>query len=430
MLITTFIGWMALPVTNYPSNVISPDGFSIEVIGTLLPSDLPLPKSLVVAVVVFLALIAKAPTAFRQLSPTRYDAAILLFCLSPLLAAAVGRTTFGTAGEQAGYLAGTWGATWMTGRLMLGDDPGRNALVKTIAASGLFLVPVAIVEGYGAPWLYPYFYGPHPFIADGAQRFAGYRPLGFFEHGNQYGMWISMAALAAVSLALKRKPGSRLEVPVAVVLVACAIASQSVGAILLLLLGTAAILASRRMRQLGIVAAAVIVALFGTAYVSGKVPLRSWALETPSGQAVTALLRKTGRQSLAWRVQRDQLAVGMIQRAPLTGYGTWDWWRPLKSHPWGLPQLLAGQFGVLALAFSAFALLGGAVRQIWRGSTNPLPFIVVLAAVDAWLNSAAYLPAILAAAALAARPRSRMVCPADGNAASAGASAPTLVDRN
>jgi len=91
----------------------------------------------------------------------------------------------------------------------------------------------------------------------------------------------------------------------------------------------------------------------------------------------------------------------MIYRVPLTGYGTWDWWRPLKSHPWGLPLLLAGQFGFLSLVLVTIALFAGAIREIWLGSHSILPVVVILAAIDAWLNSCIYFPAMLAAAAMA-----------------------------
>jgi hypothetical protein len=85
----------------------------------------------------------------------------------------------------------------------------------------------------------------------------------------------------------------------------------------------------------------------------------------------------------------------------VAGHGVWDWWRPVGTHPWGLPLLIAGQFGLLALAFATFALLAAPLRDIWRGSASILPVLVVLAALDSWLNSTAYIPAILAAAAIA-----------------------------
>ncbi len=397
----SFGGWLALPVADYPATTITAGSFTVDVIGTALPSNLLVTKALVVPLVVFACLALTAPHLFRGFRFKAIDAAMAAFCLSPLLAYAAGKVPIASALAQAGYLAGVWGGTWMTGRLILRSQPGRRGLITAIAASGLVLVPAAILEGLHSPWFYSAAYGTHPFEFNGAARYFGFRPLAFFENGNQYGIWIAMAALAAVFRALRSRPQSWIDVAIAGLLVVCAIASQSVGAIILLVLGSGWLLASARIRRIAIIASGLLVAIGGTAYLSGKVPLRSWALSTPAGQTTAAVLRATGRESLGWRVQRDQTSLPMIYRAPLTGYGTWDWWRPLKSHPWGLPLLLAGQFGLLSLALVTIALLAGAIREMWQGSRSILPVVVILAATDAWLNSFVYFPAILAAAAMA-----------------------------
>jgi hypothetical protein len=236
---------------------------------------------------------------------------------------------------------------------------------------------------------------------NGVSRYVGFRPLAFFEDGNQYGTWISMAALVCVHGMLVRRMRSAGHIMLAALLTAAAVASQSIGAILLLAGGCGYMLVSLRARRAIMLAAALLTATGGAAYLSGKAPLRSWALETPSGQAVSKVLYLTNRASLGWRVQRDQQALSLIHQAPLVGYGTWDWWRPVGSHPWGLPLLIAGQFGLLALAFATFALLTGPLRDSWRGSGSVLPVIVILAVMDSCLNSTVYIPAILASAAIA-----------------------------
>jgi O-antigen ligase len=244
-------------------------------------------------------------------------------------------------------------------------------------------------------------FGDHPFQVSGVVRYFGFRPLGFFEDGNQYGIWMALAALAAVSRVLTRPTRARIDIAIAVLLVACAIAAQSIGAIILLALGAAWLAASVSGKRIGLVVAGLLFAVGGTAYASGKVPLEHWAKNTAPGQAVVGALKASGRASLGWRVKRDQDALPMIWRAPLTGYGKWDWWRPLKSHPWGLPLLIAGQFGLLSMLLAALAMFGGAAREMWRCRSSALPIMVVAAGVDACLNSCVYLPAILAAGALA-----------------------------
>lgn len=396
------LGWLVLPVANYPQSAFIARDLTMEVIGTALPSRLLITKALVVAMTVFVCLVVKAPQLFARLRVTAPDVALALFCISPLLASLAGKVSVQDGLVQAAYLAGVWGCSWMTARLALSDGEGRRGLAMAIMISGLFLLIPAVLEGARPAWIYNSVYGPHPFVFDGAFRYIGYRPLAFFEHGNQYGMWVSMAALVALHEVVVRRYRSAAHVAVAAVLAAAAIASQSIGAILLLVGGAWSAFVSLRMRRAIMVAAALLVSTAGAAYVSGKLPLRSWMIETPSGQVVGAVLRMTGRGSLSWRAQRDQQALRLIHEAPVAGHGVWDWWRPVGSHPWGLPLLIAGQFGVIALAFAAFALLVGPLRDVWRGSRSVLPLLVVLAVIDSWLNSWAYLPAIMAAAAVAA----------------------------
>lgn len=400
VLIASFVGWLLLPVAVYPGDTTLPGRFAMDIIGTSLPSRLFLTKTLVVAVTVFVCLAVRAPGLFARFKVTVPDLALGLFCLSPLLAGLVGRVPVEQGLAQVAYLTGVWGCTWMTARLALGDQEGRRGLATAAVLSGMVLMIPAIVEAVRPAWIYAAVYGPHPFVHAGVGRYLGFRPLAFFEDGNQYGIWISLAALAGMHRVLVGRRRSAGDIGIATLLAACAVASQSVGAILLLVAGSLWMLVSLRARRGLLVAAALLAAIGGTAYLSGKVPLRSWALETPAGQAVNGMLRAAGRGSLGWRIQRDQKALGLIHSAPLTGYGTWDWWRPAGAHPWGLPLLIAGQFGLLSLVLVAIALLTAALRDIWRGSNSVLPILIVCAMIDAWLNSAIYLPAILISAAI------------------------------
>lgn len=401
VLICSFGGWLFLPVAAYPAETITPQNFTVDIIGTALPSNLLVTKALIVPAVVLACLALVAPHRLAKFQPIRLDAAIAGFCLSPLLAWAAGRVPAGVALVQAGYLAGSWGAIWIAGRLFLGNQAGSRSLVTAMIFSGILLLPVSIFEGLQPAGLYGLVFGAHPFQLEGATRYFGFRPLGFFEHGNQYGIWMAMAALAAASRALRTRPRSGLYIAIAAALVAGSIASQSVGAIILLGAGIVWLLLPPPAMRASLAAAGLLLAVGGTAYLSGRVPIQHHAESTELGRKAIAALEATGRKSLGYRVRRDQMALPLIYRAPLAGYGVWDWWRPLKSHPWGLPLLIAGQFGLLALLLAAIALFGGAVRELWRGSRSVLPIIVVMAGIDAWLNSYIYFPAILAAAAMA-----------------------------
>ncbi len=399
-LIGYFGGWLILPVAIYRSGTLTPEGFTLDVIGTALPSDLLLTKAIVIPLTVLVGLALKSPSLLRNYRVGPTDIAMAAFCMTPLLAFCGGRIGLGSAASQVGYLAAVWGGTWMIGRLLFTGKDGRQSLIMAMAMSGLVLVPFAIVEGLGSPRLYALVYGAHPFHMDGVQRYYGSRPLAFFEHGNQYGIWIAMSALAAIHLSRQPESSSRTMTLFAGAFTICAFASQSIGAILLLIVGAAWLLLSGRARRLILIAGAVLTLIGGVAYLSGKGPMERLAYRTGAGEAVIGILKTAGRGSLSWRVHRDLEALETIGRAPLTGSGGWDWWRPLNAHPWGFPLLLAGQFGLLSLALVGFAMLAGSVRQLWHHSNDLLPVVVLLASIDAWLNSFLYFPAVLAAAAI------------------------------
>lgn len=368
-------------------------------------------KAIVVALTVFVCLVVRAPMRFARFRATLLDFALSLFCLSPLLASFAGKISIQQGLIQSAYLASVWGCTWITARVALAEDDGRRYLATAIAWSGVVLLIAAILEAVHPAWIYVAVYGPHPFVSTGVSRYIGFRPLAFFEDGNQYGIWISMAAIAGAHRVVVGRKRSAVDLGIAALLIVSAVASQSMGAILLFFAASFWMALTVRARRALLIAAALLTAVGGTAYLSGKVPLRSWVVETRTGQMVNAVLRASGRGSLGWRVQRDQKALGLIHSAPLTGYGTWDWWRPVGAHPWGLPLLIAGQFGLLSLGLAAIALLTAALRDIWRGSSSLLPIVIVCAMVDAWLNSAIYLPAILVAGAIALpmrRPRGHL----------------------
>ena len=412
--IGTFLaGWTLLPVGVYPAGA-ELVAFPYWITGAAVPSDMLVTKAWVAPAVALAVALLVARRAFASLRATPFDAAMLLWCAWPIVAALLATEPRPGGAIASAYLIGTWGATWLLGRLVLGSDGGRRLLVEALPWAGLACLPFALVEGLAGPDLYGrVFDTPHPFRLDGAERYLGSRPIGFFEHGNQYGIWIAVCALAATWLAIGERTPRR--VVVAGVLVATAILAQSIGA-LLLLVGALVALASARWVRPRAVAAAAVVALVlgGTAYASGAVPWLRIGKETTAGRAVVEALRHAGRGSLPWRVAQDQRALGIALATPVAGSARWDWWRPLDTRPWGLGIQVLGQFGAVGLAALLVAWLGPAVRAAWRvpsraDAWNPGAPALALAAIacvglaDAALNAFVAWPSVLAAAALAAR---------------------------
>jgi hypothetical protein len=284
-----------------------------------------------------------------------------------------------------------------------------------LALAALACLPFALVEGPFGPWLYGAVYEPHPFRFDGDVRYLGFRPIGFFEHGNQYGLWVCLGALAALWWAVNAGAAARLARTVAAGVVAMGLAAQSLGAVLLLAGGAALLGACGRLRPRTMVAAASLVLIgSGAVYLSGVVPVTHIGKDTVFGRQVVEGLRVVGRGSFAWRVAQDQKFLAAAAARPLVGTGAWDSWRVHGIRPWGVSILLVLQFGMIGLALAAAALLAPALRVGWRAPLRSgwrpqsldllLATLVVLAAIDALLNSFVYFPAMMLAGALAASP--------------------------
>ena len=300
-LVALGLGWMLLPVEVFAPHTITAESFTIEVIGVALPSVPLVTKGWIAPCAVLLALVvARASGRWRPERHLRFvaaDLAIAMFCLAPLLPWASGRIDASLAVAQCLYLSGVWGATWLIGRVLLGTTAARLRFAGLLTWSGLALLPVAVLEGPRPPWLYGAVYGPHPFQLEGADRYLGYRPMGWFEHGNQYGIWMAMASLAALWLCLEESRKRLTDVLLAAVLGLAALASQSVGAVFLAGLGALWLILTARWRRGAMLLLAATVGLGAPAYLSGRVPLEHWAMNTSLGQAAVGKLREAGNRS-------------------------------------------------------------------------------------------------------------------------------------
>lgn len=395
-----FAGWLLLPVAIYPAYTISDGSFTKEVIGAALPSNLGLTKALLIPLTIVIGLSIRQPSLWQQRRIDIFDIAIATFCVWPLSQLFADNISVSQSLQQTAYLLGSWGGTWMVGRLVFHGEDAGTMLLHAIGWSGVALLPFSLLEGIAGPIVYPIFYGDHPFLLDGHSRDIGFRPMGLFEHGNQFGIWLAMAALAWIQIMREPHARHRIYKWIGAVVVAGAVASQSYGAIFLLIVGGIAILLPRKLFRQIFVAAIGGAFLMGAVYISGAIPVRQIEQSVVGSQTVHELLQKTMRGSLRWRIRKDLESLDLIHQAPVQGYGTWDWWRPLNAHPWGLPLLLAGQFGWIALFLALFAVLGRAAHAIFFSRQLILPIIVFAAAVDAALNSYIYFPALVIAGAL------------------------------
>jgi O-Antigen ligase len=407
-----FGGWLFAPVGVFPPGP-GEAAFPYWIVGSALPSDMLWQKAWLVPCVVLAAALAFDRASLRRFRPSWIDAPVIAWCAWPLLQSLAVDAPQPKGVMASLYLFASWGTTWCIGRVYARGVQGRLDLLRALAVTGVACLPFALLEGLAGAQAYGWVFGqPHPFRDDGAVRYLGWRPVGFFEHGNQYGIWVALCGLAALWLAWRRAEQDRRWRIVAVLAVAIALAAQSAGALLLALAGAAALAAAARVSPRRLVLAPLIVGVVASViYVSGVVPVTRLANDTAIGRTVVGAIKATGRGSFTWRVAQDQRALPLATARPLVGTGQWDWWRPQGSRPWGLAMLTLGQFGAIGLLLAAAALLAPVLRAAWSArSADPrspaalpwlLALLVLLAMQDALLNSFVFLPALLIAGALA-----------------------------
>lgn len=408
-------GWLVLPVGIYPPEA-SFSVFPYWLIGTALPSDMLISKAWVAPASALLGVVLLDTQRLRSHRFSAWDVPMVIWCLWPLLQWALRPDAQPAPMLASAYLLGSWGCTWLLGRLYFRDLADQAALLHGLAWAGLACLPFAAIEGVAGPDLYAAVYEPHPFASDGAERYFGWRPLGFFENGNQYGLWICLCALAALWVWRRQVAEQRASWWSWGAMAVCgmAVLAQSIGALLLLGLGLAVLAIVARVRMhtfwIGTLCASL---LGGAVYLSGVVPVTQLGKETAMGRKVVDVFRASGRGSFTWRISQDQKAIGIAKSTALVGQGRWDWWRPLNTRPWGLALLLVGQFGLVGLVCAFGAVLAPAMRCLWRvsvaspwqlsGAPAVLATIVVLTAMDAGLNSFFFFPALMATGALVPR---------------------------
>lgn len=397
-------GWLVLPPANYAA-AGDPAVLPYWIIGSALPSDIWFSKAWAAPAIATICSFLYDRARWAALRLKLADTPLLLFCIWPSVQALLVEAADPGGLASTAYLGGVWGLPWLIAKLYLHTADDAKRLAGTLALLSLSLLPVAIAEGTTEWRLHTALLGSHPFAYDGSVRYVGHRPQALFEHGNQYGIWCAGAALAAywrLGAATGGRPGV-IWSGSTLILLAMTLASQSAGALILLVAGYAMLTlrgAFGMMRRLAPFLAAAMLML-GALHVSGTVPLRDLAEKTPAGTMARDMFRAAGRQSLPWRVGQDLKTLPIVQRRLLTGHARWDWFREAGTRPWGLPLLLLGQFGLVGLIAVVAALGGSFYAQLRRavqvGDATARLYVVLLLlfGVDALLNSFLFYPALL-----------------------------------
>jgi len=311
----------------------------------------------------------------------------------------------------------SWGVPWLLGRIYFSDHDSLLLAAKAYVVAGVAYVPICLIEIFAGPQFYALFYGYQPYRWIGAERYIGYRPIGFLEDGNQLGIWMAAATLIAVSFFARRRStrihGLSLRW-IAAALAFTTLLCQSVGSILLLLI----LVPLTLFRGRSVLRASVAVLVLCIVVVAGfrmtnLVSLRALANRNAAVHSIADGLASIGRQSFAWRIARDESHIAMALHTPLFGSGQWDWWQGGDSRPWSLWLLVFGMYGLVGLMAFGSILFLPVIRSVWspvvgnfRDDSDlrrTLVALILMVALDNLLNGAMILPYLLAMGGLASR---------------------------
>jgi hypothetical protein len=407
--ITYIGGWLLLPNVwipgGYPEALAGMAGVALLSIGFIT-------KASVLGFSALLAALVFAPGQILRLRPRWVDLPIILWTLVPVLSALANGLPITDGLTATAYHALAWTAPWILGRAYLTSPEALLDCARIFRNATLLYLPLALAELVVGPFLYDWLYGLHPYTTDGAVRYVAYRPMVFLEHGNQMGLWVALAAVAAFWIWRAERGTSkrpRAWMPTTI-LAAATLAFQSVGGILLMLVGLLAFPFGRlRHGRLALLMLAGVGILYISVRATGVVPLRTLAKETEIGRQAKALFEYWGRGSFGWRLNLEEIHLRNAWEKPILGQSEPDWWRESgRGRPWGLWILVFGQYGLIGLLTMTGTLLLPVfvlTRQKpsshlrappWHG-VGVLAVILALAFADSLLNST--LPLVLVAVA-------------------------------
>jgi hypothetical protein len=421
ILLTFIAGWAILPTANF---VPTDAAFPYWIMSVSLPTGYFVTKATITAVTALTGVILFDARGLWRFRMSVWDFPMILWCAVPLLSGIAnhgpydGALRYGLRGALYQCLA--WGVPYLLGRVYFADDVSLKLAAKAFVIAGLCYVPICILEIIAGPQLYAHVYGYQPFRWLGAERYVGFRPIGFLEDGNQLGIWMAAATLLAAGLWKHSQVRRVLGLPIgwaAVILFVATVLCQSGGSIVLLLcLLPFVLLSGVAFRRRFVVALAFIVLCFAGLRLTNVVSLRWMVDHVKPARAVATFFAEIGRGSFGWRLEQDERHVKTALATPFLGSGRWDWWRNGENRPWGLWLLAYGMYGgvgLLALEGMQFLPVARAAwlptrhdRFTYQDSTGDgdvadpdlrlaLGAVLLLAAIDNLLNSGMILPLAL-----------------------------------
>jgi hypothetical protein len=309
----------------------------------------------------FIATLVFDPNRIVSFRPRWVDLPCLILCICPVASSLTnGLGIYDGFSESLRQII-QWGFPYYLGRIYFNDLRGMRELAIGIFIGGIIYVPLCWIELRFSPQLHRLVYGFHQHGFVQTMRYGGYRPMVFLQHGLMVGMWMTTASLAGVALWATGSVRSIRGVPVIALVglvVVTGVLCKSTAAIVLLLLGLGAMVATRYLRSsLPLIALASVYVIYVLLRASG-----AWSGEELVTFASSAFGEERGA-SIHVRVMNENILVGRASERPLFGWGGWGRSRitdalgrdiSITDSQWVIRY---GKFGLLGLAAAAATVL-------------------------------------------------------------------------
>lgn len=269
---------------------------------------------------VLLATAVFDPRRLGTFRPRWFDAPMAVWCAVPLASSI--SNGLGLYDGLATALTHTimWGLPYFLGRIYLTDLAGLRELAIGIFIGGLIYVPLCLYEIRMSPQLHTMVYGYHQHSFIQTMRFGGWRPVVFMQHGLMVGMWMASASIVGLCLWRSRAIVRLWSIPSGFLVSAVAMTTllcKSLNGIVLLFLGTVAVVITKWVRSALPMAVLVLAA---PAYMCLR------AADLWSGQGAVALVAGVNEQraaSLRARMHQEDLFSDKAWQRPIFGWGGW-----------------------------------------------------------------------------------------------------------
>lgn len=319
---------------------------------------------------VWIGILIRDQALLARFRPRLVDLPMLAWCLAPGFASLSNGFPIYDAAAGVFYRSIQWAGPYLIGRLHFDSREKLLDLARGAVLGCVVYVPLCLFEIRFSPQLHYRFYGFHQHFFSHSIRGNFYRPLVFLQHGLMTTMWLATGALLAWALHFQERGRRFLGVPM--LLIACAItatliASQSMGATLLFLVGAGALWFCRRLRvQWPLVMLAAAPLLWVSLRLTG-------VLTTDTLTESAATISAERAASFEFRLATEDLLVRHVAEQPLFGWSSWDRDRVVEidyreqslivDGLWIIALSQNGYYGLLALLAIHLAPLIAVLRR-------------------------------------------------------------------